>query len=191
MSSRKKSPPPKEHGATAWDVLLRFVGSRAGKIAVGALSVILIITLWSGWLRVTYGPDGLRASVGRPVPRGEMERFVGRWNWTAKNLVPEKPYEYAGTLTLRISGDQIVGEGEYRIISGVPEGSTPPRAIEVVGKPDGEYLNINYEVRAVGVPGSEALDLCFFTPDRTRPRWTATFLPEVYEMTGSSGARPI
>src|SRR5947207_9457234 len=127
MSSRKTSS-PKEHGTTAWDVLLRFVGSRAGKIAAGALAVILIIALWTGWLRVTYGPDGLRASVGRPLPRGDMERYVGRWNLTAKNLVPDKPYEYAGTLTLRISGDQVVGEGEYRITAGAPDGATPPRA---------------------------------------------------------------
>jgi hypothetical protein len=148
------SPNNPDPGMTAWDILLRFVSSRTGKITVAALALVLIIAFLSGWLRVTYGPDGLRASVGRPIPRSDMERFVGRWNWTGKNLVPDKPYEYAGALTLRISGDQVVGEGEYRITAGVPEGSTPPRSIEVVGRPDGEYLNINYEVRAVGVPGS-------------------------------------
>lgn len=118
------SPNDQNRGMTAWDVLLRFVSSRTGQITVAALGLVLIIALLSGWLRVTYGPDGLRASVGRPIPRGDMERFVGRWNWTAKNLVPDKPYEYAGALTLRISGDQVVGEGEYRITAGVTEGPT-------------------------------------------------------------------
>lgn len=141
-------------GLTTWDVLARVLQTRRGRILTLGLVLALLGALGSGWLRIEVGSQGLGINISKPAAAADLRRFEGQWRWTGRNLVPDRPIEYEGSLRLNASRGLLKGEGEYRIVRGDPLGYTPPRHISVEATPDGEYLSIRYQVNSIGVPGS-------------------------------------
>jgi hypothetical protein len=140
-------------GLTTWDIVVRILRNWWARAALIVIGLVCVVGLLTGRISFEFGQQGLTIGGRNVESSSEISRFEGEWHWTGQNLVPGKPYEYKGVLTLKAKRGRIEGEGEYSIVRGPPI-IPPPRRITVDGVPNGEYLEVRYEVRAIGVPAS-------------------------------------